>query len=186
MKKIALLLTILLCTFVASPVATAQTAEKQVITIDALMKQLKDAENADYINISPFLMSIAKTMAETPEEKEMFKIMKSMRILSYKECSEQDKAKFAQAVSSANLKDFIDIKTLAQELGIEDENIEEEIDKDIYIYFKTKNKKITRLVMMQAGPESEDYIITDMNCNMSMDDFLNMQEKDAFGKQPGQ
>ena len=193
MKRICLLVVTIMTFVMASAQESAPAHSKPTMTIDNLFSQLKKAPNADFIEISPLMMSIAKTFASSPEEKMLFKYIKSMRILSYNECSAADKEKFAQTITNIQLDGFDNLRESLSEEEVaaldaedndDDETLKEFKEEALFIFIKKEKEKIVRLAIMQANAEENEYNITEMNCNMTLDDFAKMQKMDTFSKQP--
>ena len=191
MKRICLLLVAMMTLVMAFSQETTPAVAKQTTTVENLMKKLEKAKGADYMDISPFMMSLAKAFASSPEEKLLFKYIKSLRVLNYNDCSEADKQKFAQTIATTQFEGFDDLREVIAENNldsIESENeenpIEEMEETNLYIFVKQQKDKIVRLVTMQADTETGEYVITDMDCDMTFEDLEKLQDMKAFSKQP--
>ena len=94
MKKLITLLAVLL---------TAQALWAG--NIKEVFNEFKDAEHADYVSISPFLIKIGKMFVddEDGEAQWALKHIKSMQVLDLDDCSADVKQRFAKRISQLQL-----------------------------------------------------------------------------------
>lgn len=137
------------------------------ITDDALFKQLKGIENAEYVNINSFLMSMGR-MAASGEEKKFLENVKSMRIIEFAACTPEARAKYVDIVSSTELKDYMP----AQE--------DMEKKQRTRIYIRVKDEIIKNIIIAQLG--TQNYLIMQINGNLTIEDMDNFSKSDSDSK----
>lgn len=132
MKKLATLLTILL-------LAQATWA----INVKEVFNEFKDTPRAEYVSISPFLMSIGKCFINEEEGPEMAlaKQIKSMKVLDLEDCSPDVKARFSRRIADLCHDGY---ETLVR---VNDEG------EKVNILVKEKNNVIREMLILCTSPD---------------------------------
>ena len=68
-------------------------------TVNRLFNQFEDQPGAEYENVGPLLIGIAKVLSsDDSEETKILKSIKSVKVLSVKDCTTETKQEFARKV----------------------------------------------------------------------------------------
>ena len=142
-------------------VEEVQPINKIYMTVDQLFDTVKEYKNADYIEINSFMMGMAKMMAPR-EERAFLNKIKTMRIIDLTPCSEADKARFAEFISTVELTSF--------DPGVDEfDDDDEDEDEKMRIYIKIKGETVTCMVVASWG--EKDCTLIQLNGKMSISDL---------------
>ncbi|MBR5003331.1 MAG: DUF4252 domain-containing protein [Bacteroidaceae bacterium] len=148
---------------ITTVIEEAQTHNAIYMSEDELFDTVKEYNKAEYIEINSFMMGMAKMMAPR-EERAFLNKIKTMRIIDLTPCSEADKARFAEFISTVELTSF--------DPGVDefdDDDEDEDEDEKMRIYIKIKGETVTCMVVASWG--EKDCTLIQLNGKMSISDL---------------
>ncbi len=131
----------------------------QIMTDDDLFKQLKEMEDAKFVNINSFMMSMGRMMA-SGDEKVFLEKINSMRIVELSACSPEQRTEFVELVSTIELQDY----EPAQEEVVEKQRTR--------VYVKVKDELIRKIIIAQLG--ENEFLLMQINGKLTADDMENL------------
>lgn len=134
-----------------------------VISDKKLFDTLEEYKDADSMNISSFMIGMAKLMA-TGDEKAFLDNIKSMRIIDLEKCSDADKRRYIEYISSIELQNYEPATDVTDE------------DSHVRIYLKIKDEVVTNMVIAQWGISQN--LIMQINGKLTMSDIERMAKGD--------
>lgn len=138
--------------------------------INGIFNEFGQEKNADYVNISPFLMKLGKLFAGQDEDARMVKKVKSMRVLDLEDCTPRVKERFHKRVNKLNLDGYDELM-----------RINDDGDK-VRVLMKMKKETIRELLLVCTG--GEDCTLVQINGKFTKDDIEGLVNQET-GKKHG-
>ena len=167
MKTLRFLST-LFAILLVTPLTYAQSGE--TITPNALFKELRKIENANYTNISSVMMTMARAMT-SGDEKSFLENIKSMRIITFNDCSASDVEQVANRLRTIEFKDY--------EPGV----TTTEGNTEMRVFIKTKGDEVKEIII--ATLIENNVTLMQINGNLSIEDLEKLSKSNPI-QQPTQ
>lgn len=160
MRTLHFIVTTIFLTLICSPVCYAQSDSKT--TDDKLFKKWSKIDDAQYANISSFMISMGRMLAKG-EEKAFLEKLDSMRVLDLSACSDSIKEAFVESISNTQLADFLPA--------------EEEINDEqrTRVYLQMNDEYIGRIVIAQLG--KHEYMLMQINGKLTLKEIEDLSKK---------
>lgn len=139
-------------------------------SIDSLFDEFGSAQNADCVNVSPFLMSIGKMFAGNDKDAEIIGKVKSMRVLDLEECSESIKTRFSKKANKLSLDGYEEL------MRVNDSG------EKVRVLMKEKKDVIRELLFVITG--NDDCTLVQINGKFTKDDIDKLVNQET-GKKNG-
>lgn len=138
--------------------------------ISGIFNEFGHERNADYVNLSPFLMKLGNLFAGQDEDAWMMKKVKSMRVLDLEECTPHVKERFHKRVDKLNLKGYDEL------MRINDEG------EKVRVLMKMEKETIRELLLVCTG--GEDCTLVQVKGKFTKDDIDSLVNQET-GKKHG-
>ncbi|MBR6758431.1 MAG: DUF4252 domain-containing protein [Bacteroidaceae bacterium] len=145
----------------------AHSEDSRVMTDDALFKQLKEMEDAEFVSVNSFMMSMGRMMA-SGEEKTFLEKISSMRIVELSACSAEHRSEFVDLLSSIELQDY--------------EPAQEEVvgNQRTRVFVKVKDELIRKFIIAQLG--EKEFLLMQINGKLTTEDMENLARSKSSSK----
>lgn len=131
-------------------------------SINALFKQFKEKEGAEYINIPSIPLKFMRTFMKEDNDKSLYflKGIKSVKVLDMEDCTPETKADFVQGIKQLNLNEY-ETLVMAKEEG-----------DNVKILAKMNNETVKEFIILTTG--KDDCALILLKGNFKKDDLYAM------------
>lgn len=129
----------------------------QNASADDIFNEFSSAQNAEYVNINPFITWLGKQFIGDDADAAIVKKTKSVRVLDLDDCSTEEKAKFSKRINALNTKGYEEM------MRVNDKG------ERVKILAKIKDEIIHQMLIVCSG--NDDCVLVEVNGKFTMDDI---------------